>query len=177
MTRLRNPYLWVLLLPLLGFILVMLLGVDPDHVNLAGRLYFFGLLGYVGARYVGRAPVLMWRGDTTPEGRNIVGFALFIVAIMLTQAYAWIAISAGRPAWLAEAYYSPALVVLAGVGVTLVASSVPRFPFPPANGNGLTRWTSFLVGFLSATALLMAQHLPALWKLVTVWLSGMARAF
>jgi hypothetical protein len=163
MTRaFSNPYLWVLVAPLSVFITAMLLGIDPDAVSLVGRFYYFGLLGYVGARYVGRAPILMAQGDFSPEARNIAGWAILIVAAMLTQLYAWLVIVYDRPTWLIATYWISGLVILSGVGVTLVASSVPRFPFPPFghHNSGLSVWVSFIVGFLSAGLLFMAQHIP-----------------
>ena len=167
MNRLRNIYLWVLLIPLVSFVAAILAGLDADNINIAGRLYVFGLMAYSAVRYVGRAPVLMWRGDVSPEARNISGFAIFMVAIMAQMAYGVMLIGLDRPSWLVATYWSAGLVILAGVGMTLVASSVPRFPFPPfGKGNGYSVATSFLVGFLSAGALFMAQHIPVLWKAV-----------
>jgi len=176
MKLLTNPYLWILLVPATVFLTLALLGVDPDQINLSGRLYFFGLLAYVGARYVGRAPVLMWNRNWTPEGRNVVGFGLFIVAIMLTQVLAWVSIVYNRPVWLMMSYYSPALVILSGVGMTLVASSVPRFPFPPTGSTGLSVLASFAVGLLSALALFTAQFIPMIVKAIVVALTGLVHA-
>ena len=162
---LHNPYTWVLVIPLIAFICCVTFGVDPDLIGLWGRFYCVALIAYVGARYVGRAPILMVKGDMSPEGRNITGFALFLVAILLQQAYGRLYISMDRPVWLSVTYFNPAFVILASVGMTLVASSVPRFPFPPfGSGNGLGVTTSFLVGFLSATLLILSQHVVAVVK-------------
>ncbi len=179
MTRpvLKNPYVYIMLGPLVLFILAVWAGVEPDQINVAGRLYVFGLMAYSAARYVGHAPVLMWQGDMTPEARNVTGWALFLMAIMGQMAYGALVISLDRPAWLLATYWSAALVVLAGVGMTLVASSVPRFPFPPfGKGDGYGVATSFLVGFLSAVGLFMVQHVPALLKLIGAFFSGLTHA-
>ncbi len=183
---LKNLYFWSLLIPAIAFGLLALARVGADDLNLTARLYFFGLLAYVGARYVARAPMLMLEGNVTPEGRNITGWGIFIVSIMLQQVLAWLAIvysdeNGVRPLWLSNSYWSPALVVLAGVGITLVASSVPRFqfPFPPQGGspNGLGMIASFAVGVLSALALFASQWLPSLFKVIGFFLQGLAHAF
>ena len=135
--------------------------VNSANMDLWSRGYMFIMLAYVGARYVGRAPVLMWEQNTSPEARNIVGFAIFLVGLALWTAYGWIFIRMGRPEWLASQYWNSSFVVLAGVGLSLVASSVPRFP-PFGDGkNGLGEVASLLVAMLSFLTVLFVSHIPA----------------
>ena len=161
MGQISNPYLAVVLVPLVIFLILIFYRVDPDTINLWSRAYVFSMLGYVGARYVGRAPVLMWERNTSPEARNIVGFAIFLVGLALQVAYGWIYISYQRPLWLSSQYWGASFVVLLGVGLSLVASSVPKFP-PFGDGkNGLGEVASVLVVLLSALTVFFVSHIPA----------------
>lgn len=157
---LTNPYLAILLVPLAAFLLLVQVNIAPDPISIFARIYVFALFAYVGARYVGRAPVLMVEGNTSPEARNIVGWALVIVGSMLTQVYAALYIWYDRPEWLSSQYWSPSFVVLIGTGLTLVASSVPRFPPFGNSPHGLSVIASFVVGFSSAVGLFLASHIP-----------------
>lgn len=161
-----NTYLMILLAPLLAFVGVVAVGVPPDPINLLARLYVFAGFAYVGARYVGRAPILMWRGDTSPEARNIVGWGIIIMASMMQQLYAWLYIVYERPVFLSSSYWSPSFVVLAGVGLTLVASSVPRFPPFGSGPNGLSVISSFCVGLGAALGLFLLAHVAQAWAVL-----------
>lgn len=159
MRLLGNLYFLVLFVPLVIFLILVWLGVMSDPINLWSRLYVFGAFGYAGARYVGRAPLLALQDDRSSEARNIVGWAVIILALMAQQVYSWVYVSQGRPDFLTQSYWSPALVVLTGVGVTLVASSVPRFPPFGSGPQGLSVMGSFLVGLLSAISFFVASHM------------------
>jgi hypothetical protein len=173
----RNPYWAIILFPLAVFLLLAALSVDPDWISIPARASIFGVLAFIAVRYVGRAPVLAWRGDFSAAARNICGWGMTIIAMMLQQVYATLYIAYNRPEWLSSQYYSPALSVLMLVGLSLVFSSVPKFwPFGPG-GGGLGSAASFLVGVLSTAALFGAQHLPFLWKAITTIFIGMTRAF
>lgn len=161
-----NTYLLILLIPLFVFVALVLAGVSPDPINLMARLYVFAGFAYVGARYVGRAPVLMWTGDFSPEARNICGWAIIILASMMQQLYGWLYIVYERPLWLSSSYWSPSFVVLAGVGLTLVASSVPRFPPFGTGPSGLSVVGSFCVGLGAALGLFFLAHVAQLWSVV-----------
>lgn len=162
MTRLSNPYLAALVVPLVVFIILVTVRFSPDWINLVGRVYVFCLLGYVGSRYVGRAPILAWEQNTSPEARNIVGWAIFIIGSMLNVAYGWIFIAYDRPEWLSSQYWGASFVVLIGVGLTIVATSVPRLP-PFGDGrNGLGEVASLLVVITSALSVFAASHIPHL---------------
>lgn len=163
--QLTNPWWAILLLPAAIFLIYAGAGFPPDWINLAVRLYVFVLLIFVGARYVGRAPVLMWQANLTPESRNIGGWALALVSMAFVQAYAWLFITLARPAWLTSSYWSPSFVVLMGVGLTLVASSIRKNPPASLNDGGLPVAASFVVGFLSACGLFIAGHVPEIAKL------------
>lgn len=175
--QLRNPYLWIILGPLTAFLILVSFHFPPDWISVPGRLGVFGLLAYVGLRYVGRAPVLAWQGNLSPEARNVVGWAMCICAMMFQQLYGTIYIAYDRPEWLSSLYWGPSFVILMLVGLGLVTSSVPRFwPFGGASG-GMGTAASFMVGFLSAGALFSAQHLPTLWKLFSGFMLGLIHAF
>lgn len=159
MKALTNPYLAILLVPLAAFLALVYAQVQPDPINLLARIYVFALFAYVGARYVGRAPSLMIAGNMAPEARNIVGWALLISGSMFTQIYAALYIWYDRPGWIASQYWSPAFIVLIAAGLTLVASSVPRFP-PFGNGpHGLSVVSSFFVGLGAGGSMFVLTHI------------------
>lgn len=170
MSRLNNPYLAIILVPLAFFLFLMHLRADPDLISLWGRGVVFVLLGYIAARYVGRAPMLMWENNFTPEARNIVGWAIMLIGFMLQIAYGWLFIAYERPEWLSSQYWGASFVILIGVGLAIVASSVPRFP-PFGDGrNGLSEIASILVVVASTIGLFVASHIPqALAALRWVW--------
>lgn len=171
----NNPYILALILPLIGFLSLIVLKVNPDWISLIARIYAFVVLGYVGARYVGRAPVLVWERDTSQEARNVVGWGVAIVGFMLQIAYGWIYIAYDRPDWLASQYWSASIVVLVSVGLTIVATSVPRFP-PFGDGrNGLSEVASLVVVVSSALAVFFASHLPQVWAVIKGLWSGLLR--
>lgn len=158
--QLTNPYWAMILAPLAAFLALVKLQVEPDTLSLWVRFYSFAALGYVGARYVGRAPVLIWSKNMTPEARNVVGWAIVIVGFMLNIAYGWIYIAYDRPVWLSSQYWGVSFVTLIALGVTIVATSVPRFP-PFGNGrNGLSEIASVLVVIGSALAVFIGSHIP-----------------
>jgi len=160
-SQLTNPYWAMVLVPLAVFLTLVHFRTDPDLINLWGRFYGFLVLGYVGARYVGRAPVLMWQRNTSPEARNISGWAIAVVGFMLQIVYGWIYIAYDRPIWLSSQYWGASFVVLIAVGLTIVASSVPKFP-PFGDGrNGLGEIASVLVVIGSALAVFVVSHIPA----------------
>jgi len=171
----NNPYIAILFLPLTAFIALVLLGVTPDPINLVARVYVFSLFGYVGARYVGRAPVLIWTGDTRPEALNVAGWALVILGSMMTQLYGWLYIVYQRPVWISSQYWSPAFVVLIATGLSLVAFSVPRLP-PFGKGSGLSVAASFIIGLGTGIGMLVVSHVPQLWAIVKALWGGMLSA-
>ncbi len=174
---LRNPYLYVLGVPLVAFVGLILAGVDPDHISLSARVFFFAMLAYVGARYMGRAPFLIWQGNTKPESINVIGFAILFVATALTQIYALLVITYDRAPWIVATYWSGGFVVLASVGITMVAYSIPRIPLPPLSGrDGMGMLGSFLFAILSAGALFMAHNFPSIWKIVSAFFAGLMHA-
>lgn len=171
-----NPYWAVLLVPLVAFLTMIGFQVSPDDIGLVGRILVFGLLGYVGARYVGRAPMLMWEKDTTAPARNVVGWAICLVGFMLQIAYGWVYIAYDRPAWLSSQYYGSGIIVLVGVGLAVVATSVPRFP-PFGDGrNGLSEAASALVVIISAIAVFVVSHIPNIANAFKSIFGGLSRA-
>jgi hypothetical protein len=177
MSQLTNPYLAVILAPLAVFLTLVFLRTDPDMISLWGRFYAFAMLGYVGSRYVGRAPILVWSRNTTPEARNVIGWAVVVVGFMMQIAYGWIFIAYDRPVWLSSQYWGAAFVILICVGLSIVASSVPRFP-PYGDGrNGLSEIASILVVIGSSLSVFAASHIPQLLAAIkSAWL-GLAAAF
>lgn len=173
---LTNPYAAILLAPLASFLTLVHFGVAPDPINLVARVYVFALFAYVGARYVGRAPSLMWSGDMRPEARNISGWALVILGSMMTQVYGFLYITYDRPEWLSGQYWSPSFVVLIATGLTLVASSVPRFPPFGVGGQGLSVIASFVVGFSSAMFLVLLQQIGHVWLILKAIFAGAVHA-
>lgn len=154
-----NPYLAILLVPLAVFLALVYANVQPDPISLLSRVYVFALFAYVGARYVGRAPSLMIEGNMSPEARNIVGWALLISGSMLTQIYAALYIWYDRPEWIASQYWSPSFVVLVATGLTLVASSVPRFPPFGTGPHGLSVISSFFIGLAAGGGMFLVTHI------------------
>lgn len=161
MGQLTNPYLAVVLVPLTIFLFMVYSHVNPDDINLWGRAGVFILLAYISARYVGRAPMLAWERDTSPEARNIFGWALLLVGFTLQIAYGWIYIYYDRPSWLASQYWGASFVVLIGVGLAVVATSLPRLPPFGGGRNGLGELASMLVVLGSAAMLFIVSHIPA----------------
>lgn len=177
MNRLNNPYLFIVLGPLVGFLTLVGFSVDPDLISIPGRLLIFGALAYIGVRYVGRAPVLAWRGDMSLAARNIIGWAMAISAMMLQQGYGLVYIAYDRPDWLSSLYWSPSFTVLMLVGLSLVMSSVPRvWPFGGHGRSGFGMLTSFLIAILSAGTLFFIEHLPVAWKLLMTLMAGLTHA-
>lgn len=172
----NNPYILALLIPLISFLSLIALKVNPDWISLVSRVYAFVILGYVGARYVGRAPVLVWQRNTTEEARNVIGWGVAIVGFMLQIAYGWIYIAYDRPEWLSSQYWSASIIVLVSVGLTIVATSVPRFP-PFGDGrNGLSEVASLVVVVSSALMVFLASHLPQVWAMIKGLLNGVLAA-
>lgn len=174
--QLRNPYWLALIVPLVLFLVAVAVGVSPDWISVPGRFAAFGLFGYIGARYVGKAPQLVWYADLTPEARNIVGWASVIVAAMLNLAYGAVVIAYGRPPWITSTYISPALIVLTLVGLSLVATSMPRFPPFGYSARGLSVVASFLIGALSAGMLFFAAQLPTVGRFLASLFVGLTHA-
>ncbi len=173
---LTNPYLAIILAPLLVFVLLVYAGTPADTINVAARVYVFSLFAYVGARYVGRAPALMLDGNMSPEARNIVGWSLVCLGSMLQMAYGVVYIAWDRPDWLASQFWGPAFVALVGVGLTLVASSVPRLPPFGNNTHGLSVVSSFLVGISGALFLFVLQHIAQAFAILKAGLFGLVHA-
>lgn len=177
MSQLTNPYLAVILVPLVVFIALVSIKTDPDMISLWGRFYAFAMLGYVGSRYVGRAPVLVWNQNTSPEARNVVGWAVVVVGFMFQIAYGWVYIAYDRPAWLSSQYWGAAFIILICVGLSVVASSVPRFP-PYGDGrNGLSEITSILVVIGSSLSVFAASHIPQIIAAIKGLWAGALAAF
>lgn len=166
MNQLTNPYWYILGAPIVIFLALVLLKVEPDSINLWGRTIVFGLLGYIAARYVGRAPILMWERNFSPEARNIVGWALCLVGFMLQIAYGWIYIAYDRPVWLASQYWGASFVILVGVGLSVVASSVPRLPPFGNDRNGLSEIASIFVVMLSVLGVFIVSHIPQVLNII-----------
>ncbi len=176
MSQIKNPWWAILLVPLVVFLALMTARTNPDYISLPSRLYAVALIAIVGARYVGRAPVLMWQGNMSPEARNVVGWGMVLLALLLTQAYAWLFISMGRPEWLQSSYWPPGFVILACVGLTMVASSLRRVPPHVGPPNGLSVLPSLLVGLFSAGALFLIQFAPMIWKGILALVMGAVHA-
>lgn len=174
---LTNPYLAIILTPLAVFMTLAYSGIGSDPISLVARIYVFALFAYVGARYVGRAPQLMWEQDMSPQARNITGWSFVILGSMLTQVYAWVYIVYNRPEWISSQYWSPAFVVLIGTGLTLVASSVPRFPPFGTGPQGLSVIASFVVGLSSALFLILLQQVGHFWMLLKALFGTAIHAF
>lgn len=160
MRQITNPYWSIVIFPLLAFLIMMAARVEPDTISLASRIYTFLVLGYVSSRYVGRAPFLMWERDLSPEARNVTGWSLSLVGFMFQIAYGWLYIAYDRPEWLSSQYWNASFVVLIAVGLTLVASSVPRIPPFGDNRYGLSEFTSMIVVIVSALGVFVASHIP-----------------
>ncbi len=168
MSQLTNPYLAVILAPLAVFLALVYFHVEPDMISLWARFYAFAMLGYVGSRYVGRAPILVWKRNTTPEARNVVGWAIVVVGFMFQIAYGWVFIAYDRPQWLSSQYW---------VGLSVVASSVPRFP-PYGDGrNGLSEIASIVVVIGSSLSVFAASHIPQIIATIKGLWSGALAAF
>lgn len=176
MSRLSNPYLAIVLVPLAIFLALIHIRVDPDAINLWGRGIVFALLGYIGSRYVGRAPILMWDRNFTPEARNIVGWAIVLIGFMLQIAYGWIYIAYDRPVWLSSQYWGASFVILIGVGLAVVASSVPRLPPFGGGRNGLSEIASIFVVIASTLGLFIASHIPQIMAVVKGLWNGLLTA-
>ena len=173
---LSNPYLAILLAPLLSFLALVHFGVTPDPISLVARVYVFALFGYVGARYVGRAPVLMWQANTSPEALNVSGWSLVIVGSMMQQLYAWLYIVYNRPSWLASQYWSPSFVVLVATGLSLVAFSVPRIPPFGRGAGGLSVAASFIIGLGTGIGMLFVSHIPQIIAVIKGMWTGVLTA-
>lgn len=171
-----NPYIPTLLVPLFAFLVLMTFRVDPDAISLLSRIYAFVVLGYVGARYVGRAPVLMWQRNTSPEARNVVGWGIAVIGLLSQVAYGWLYIAYDRPVFLSSQYWSGGIVVLVAVGLTIVASSIPKFP-PFGDGrNGLSESASIAVVVVSALGVFLVSHAPAIWGMIRGLFNGIMTA-
>lgn len=176
MSQLTNPYWAILLVPLASFLALMVFRVDVDSISLIARVYTFLVLGYVGSRYVGRAPILVWEKNLSPEARNVVGWAIALIGFMLQIAYGWIYIAYDRPLWLSSQYWGASFVVLIAVGLTVVASSVPRLP-PFGDGrNGLSEAASALVVIVSALGVFVVSHIPQVVAFFKSIFGGVANA-
>lgn len=176
--HLTNPYWYALFLPLILFLVLVAIRTPADSISIPGRVFIFGTLAYVTARYAGRAPRLMWEANTLPESRNIVGLGMFLVAQMMSQAYGVVYASMDRPDWLASQYYIPSFIVLGSVGLALVASSIPKFPFPPfGSPRGLGGWASVFFAVVSTLGLYLASHAPLAWKLMTGAFTALLHVF
>lgn len=172
----NNPYIIVLVAPLIFFLGLVYFSVSADGINLWGRGVVVALLGYISARYVGRAPILIWERDFTPEARNIVGFAIVLIGFAFNIAYGWVYIVMSRPTWLASQYWGVSSILLIGVGLAIVASSIPRFP-PFGDGrNGLGEMASLFVVICSALTMFVFSHLPQLWTALKGLFAGLLSA-
>lgn len=174
---LKNPYAAILLVPLAVFLMLVQIGISPDPISLVSRIYVFALLAYVGARYVGKAPRIMWEGNMRPEARNVSGWAMVIVGLMCQMVYGFLYIVWERPEWLSSQYWGAAFIVMIATGLTLVASSVPRFPPFGSGPQGLSVAASFIVGFSSAMFLVVAQHIGQIWAVIKMILASASHAF
>jgi hypothetical protein len=173
--QLTNPYWAALLVPLAVFLALVRLGVSSDDMSFWARLYTFAILGYVGARYVGRAPFLIWQRDLTPQARNVTGWGIALVGFMAQIGYGWVYVNYDRPAWLASQYWSVSFVTLIALGMTIVATSVPRLPPFGGGRNGLSELASALVVALGAFSVFVASHVPqAIALLKAAWGSAVS---
>lgn len=172
----KNPYLYILGIPALLFFVLVIYGVSPDPISLITRIALFGLYGYVGARYLSRAPSLIWQRDTSPEAFNVVGWSLCIVGLMLSTAYGWLFIVYERPDWLSSLYFNPAFVTLTTIGMAMVAWSIPRVGIFPSGQRGLSTFAAFVIGFLSAASMFLIGKLPEIVSVVRAIFGGVLRA-
>lgn len=172
----RNPYLYILGIPAVVFAGLAVGGVSPDPISLVVRIFLFGLYGYVGARYLSRAPELIWNRDTSPEAFNIVGWTVALIGLMLQTAYGWLFIVYGRPDWLASQYWNPSFITLVTVGLAMVAWSIPRVGIFPNGQRGLSTFAAFVVGFLSAGSMFLVGKLPEIGVVIKALWGGVMRA-
>lgn len=179
--QLTNPYFAALLVPLAFFTFFIWLGVGADPISLTGRLVAFGLYAYIGARYVGTAPMLVWQKDFRAQARNVVGWAIAIVSAMATILYGWLFIAYGRPEWLSSTYWNPGFIILLCVGLAFVASSVPKVGPFPKGPPAMSVLGSIFIASLGTLGMFVLGHLPqAIVVAKSVWsgiLGSLVHAF
>lgn len=173
---LTNPYLYIIGIPAVSFTILAYAQISPDPISLVVRIVLFGLYGYIGARYLSRAPSLIFARDTSPEAFNIVGWSLGIVGLMLSTGYGWLFIVYERPDWLASMYWNPAFTTLTTVGMAMVAWSIPRVGMFPSGNRGLSTLGAFLIGFLSAGSMFLIGHIPQIVAMVKGFIASAVRA-
>lgn len=171
---LKNPWTWILLIPLLLFAFMVFLRVDPDLVVLTFGFLLFLIVSVAASKYALRAPVLIYNGDMRNEAINIVGWAFVMLGIEATQTYRWIFITLGRPEWLVHQYWSSSFVYTMFCGFAMVAWSTRRtVPRPP---NGKIGFGGFIVGFATALGLMLSGILPAAAKALFAVFQSLLRA-
>ncbi len=169
-----NPWVWVLSLPPILFIILMAVHVSSDAVSLVFGFLLFLIISVAASKYALRAPVLIWQGTTSNEAVNIAGWAFVMLALEATQTYRWIFISLGRPEWLIGQYWNAAIIYTMFCGFCMVAWSTRRtLPRPP---NGRVSLGGFVVGFATALGLMLSGILPALVKMLLATVQGLAHA-
>lgn len=170
----KNPWTWVLGLPLVLFVTLVLLHVDPDTTVLTFGFLLFLIVSVAASKYAIRTPVLVYTGDTRNEAVNIVGWAFVMLSIEATQTYRWIFITLGRPDWLTNQYWSSLFVYTMFWGFCMVAWSTRKtVPRPP---NGRIGLGGFIVGFATAIGLMLSGILPAILKLIVTACQGLLHA-
>lgn len=160
----RNPWTWILLPPILLFVILAALGVPADWIVLTFGLLVFLAAALVAGKYVIRAPVLIYAGDIENQSVNIVGWSLVLLSLMASQVLRWVSINLDRPEWLTQQYWSSALVYALFLGFVLVAWSTRKASTAPPSGRlGLGGW---FVGLLTGIGLMASGALPMAAKLV-----------
>lgn len=158
----RNLWMWITFASALVFVIPVIAAVPADWAVQTHRILLFVVVGVAFSRYVARAPVLWWEGNSSPEAKQIIGFAIVLAGLLYQLAYSWIYVQMGRPDWLAQTYWSDGSVYVLLIGFLLVAWST-RSPSPHVRGN---RLTSYLVGVLTGLGLMLSGALPQTIKLI-----------
>lgn len=162
----RNPWTWILLPPIVLFILMAGLAVAADLIALTFGLLVFLAAALVAGKYVIRAPALIYSGSVANQSINIVGWSLVLLSLMASQVLRWVAINLSRPDWLTQQYWSPAIVYTLFIGFVLVAWSTRKASTAPPGGRiGLGGW---FVGFLSGVGLMLSGIFPVIIKGLTI---------
>lgn len=170
----KNPWTWILSLPVLLFVLLVILRIDTDLVVLTFGFLLFLIVSVAASRYALRAPALIADGNSSNEAFNIVGWAFVMFAIEATQVYRWIFITMGRPDWLIGQYWSSGFVYTMFCGFCMVSWSTRRvMPQPP---NGRVGFGGFIVGFATALGLMLSGILPNVIKAILVAFQGLLHA-
>lgn len=176
MTRLiKNPWTWILTVPIVLFSLLVLARVEPDNVLLTFGFLLFLTVSLAASKYALRAPALIYHGNISNEAVNIAGWAFVMLAVEATQIYRWVSIAIlHRADWLTATYWNALIVYTMFVGFCMVAWSTRRaVPRPPSGRIG---WGGFIVGFATAISLMLSGILPSIIKGAAMLFGSMTHA-